>query len=304
MNSLIENDLNGGSEVVGESNDWGSDDLSFSSDFDLDAVQVEEGGVHYATEDSISAKYIDKQQYEKEKQTWEDAMEGLSQRFTRSQGMLESMKGIAFQYEKRIEELEEEKKEAFKYKDLYDVAQKQIADLNGILVESTQEVANMRIRLDEAEDEKHELEDKLYGPVNYYYQEYLKLQEKHQQLTEEKEALEDQLRKVKEIMRGIIVEQSRLPSVDDIQRERESFAKQIAMFESRIDALEEENRRLKESQHIDNNDEDSKQPEVTLTTPTDQNYSVFKQTQKLDRTFNEVLQQGHTPFTISFFVGA
>lgn len=104
-----------------------------------------------ATEDSISAKYVDKQQYEKEKQTWEDAMEGLSQRFTRSQRMLENMKGIVFQCEKRIEELEEEKKEAFKYKDLYEVAQKQIADLNGILVESTQDVANIRIRLEEAE---------------------------------------------------------------------------------------------------------------------------------------------------------
>ena len=93
------------------------------------------------------------------------------------------------------------------------------------------------------------MEDKLYGPVNYYYQEYLKLQEKYQQLAEEKDALEEQLRKVKEIMRGMIVEQSHLPTADDVQRERESFAKQIAVFESRIDALEEENRRLKENQH-------------------------------------------------------
>ena len=277
MNQLVENDLNGGNEVVGESNDWGSDDLCFSSDFDIDAVQVEEGGVHYATEDSISAKYVDKQQYEKEKQTWEDAMEGLSQRFTRSQRMLENMKGIVFQCEKRIEELEEEKKEAFKYKDLYEVAQKQIADLNGILVESTQDVANIRIRLEEAEDEKHELEDKLYGPVNYYYQEYLKLQEKYQQLTEEKDALEEQLRKVKEIMRGMIVEQSHLPTADDVQRERESFAKQIAVFESRIDALEEENRRLKENQQVDNNQQDSKQTEdiPSVSDEHNQSSSVF-----------------------------
>ena len=277
MNQLVENDLNGGNEVVGESNDWGSDDLCFSSDFDIDAVQVEEGGVHYATEDSISAKYVDKQQYEKEKQTWEDAMEGLSQRFTRSQRMLENMKGIVFQCEKRIEELEEEKKEAFKYKDLYEVAQKQIADLNGILVESTQDVANIRIRLEEAEDEKHELEDKLYGPVNYYYQEDLKLQEKYQQLAEEKDALEEQLRKVKEIMRGMIVEQSHLPTADDVQRERESFAKQIAVFESRIDALEEENRRLKENQQVDNNQQDSKQTEdiPSVSDEHNQSSSVF-----------------------------
>ena len=277
MNQLVENDLNGGNEVVGESNDWGSDDLCFSSDFDIDAVQVEEGGVHYATEDSISAKYVDKQQYEKEKQTWEAAMEGLSQRFTRSQRMLENMKGIVFQCEKRIEELEEEKKEAFKYKDLYEVAQKQIADLNGILVESTQDVANIRIRLEEAEDEKHELEDKLYGPVNYYYQEYLKLQEKYQQLAEEKDALEEQLRKVKEIMRGMIVEQSHLPTADDVQRERESFAKQIAVFESRIDALEEENRRLKENQQVDNNQQDSKQTEdiPSVSDEHNQSSSVF-----------------------------
>ena len=277
MNQLVENDLNGGNEVVGESNDWGSDDLCFSSDFDIDAVQVEEGGVHYATEDSISAKYVDKQQYEKEKQTWEDAMEGLSQRFTRSQRMLENMKGIVFQCEKRIEELEEEKKEAFKYKDLYEVAQKQIADLNGILGESTQDVANIRIRLEEAEDEKHELEDKLYGPVNYYYQEYLKLQEKYQQLAEEKDALEEQLRKVKEIMRGMIVEQSHLPTADDVQRERESFAKQIAVFESRIDALEEENRRLKENQQVDNNQQDSKQTEdiPSVSDEHNQSSSVF-----------------------------
>ena len=80
MNQLVENDLNGGNEVVGESNDWGSDDLCFSSDFDIDAVQVEEGGVHYATEDSISAKYVDKQQYEKEKlgrMLWKDYHKGL-----------------------------------------------------------------------------------------------------------------------------------------------------------------------------------------------------------------------------------
>ena len=277
MNQLVENDLNGGNEVVGESNDWGSDDLCFSSDFDIDAVQVEEGGVHYATEDSISAKYVDKQQYEKEKQTWEDAIEGLSQTFTRSQRMLENMKGLVFQCEKRIEELEEEKKEAFKYKDLYEVAQKQIADLNGILVESTQDVANIRIRLEEAEDEKHELEDKLYGPVNYYYQEYLKLQEKYQQLAEEKDALEEQLRKVKEIMRGMIVEQSHLPTADDVQRERESFAKQIAVFESRIDALEEENRRLKENQQVDNNQQDSKQTEdiPSVSDEHNQSSSVF-----------------------------
>ena len=221
--------------------------------------------------------YVDKQQYEKEKQTWEDAMEGLSQRFTRSQRMLENMKGIVFQCEKRIEELEEEKKEAFKYKDLYEVAQKQIADLNGILVESTQDVANIRIRLEEAEDEKHELEDKLYGPVNYYYQEYLKLQEKYQQLAEEKDALEEQLRKVKEIMRGMIVEQSHLPTADDVQRERESFAKQIAVFESRIDALEEENRRLKENQQVDNNQQDSKQTEdiPSVSDEHNQSSSVF-----------------------------
>lgn len=258
MDQSIENALNEGAEVVAESNEWGSDDLSFSSDFDIDAVQVEEGGVHYATEDSISAKYVDKQQYEKEKQTWEDAMEGLSQRFSRSQGMLESVKGILFQSEKRIEELEEEKKEALKYKDLYEVAQKQIADLNEILVESTQEVAKIRIRLEEAEEEKHELEDKLYGPVNYYYQEYLKSQEDYRQLTEEKEALEEQLQKVKEIMRGMIVEQSRLPSVEDIQRERESFAKQIATFEGRIDELEEENRRLRDSQQVSIKQQDMK----------------------------------------------
>ena len=94
---------------------WSSDELDFSSDIDMDAVHVEEGGVKYAVEDSVHVNCIEKQQYEKEKQQWEDAMEGLSQRFSRSQAMLENMKEIAFRADKKIEQLENEKKEMAKY---------------------------------------------------------------------------------------------------------------------------------------------------------------------------------------------
>ena len=82
---------------------------------------------------------------------------------------------------------------------------------------------------------------------------------------------------MKEIMRGMIVEQSHLPTADDVQRERESFAKQIAVFESRIDALEEENRRLKENQQVDNNQQDSKQTEdiPSVSDEHNQSSSVF-----------------------------
>mgnify|MGYP001152778181 FL=1 len=61
------------------SNDWGSDDLDFSSDFEVESIRVEDGGVRFNPQDSLHANCVDRQTYEKEKQAWEDAMDGLSQ---------------------------------------------------------------------------------------------------------------------------------------------------------------------------------------------------------------------------------
>lgn len=224
---------------------WSSDELDFSSDIDMDAVHVEEGGVKYAVEDSVHVNCIEKQQYEKEKQQWEDAMEGLSQRFSRSQAMLENMKEIAFRADKKIEQLENEKKEMAKYKEMNDVLERQIADLNMMLDEANRETARCRRRCEEMEEKTVALEEKLYGPVNYYYQEYLRLSKEYEALQGEKDATDDQLRQVKEIMRGLIVEQSKRPTLESVQKERESFAKQVASYEKRIEQLEEENRRLR-----------------------------------------------------------
>lgn len=224
---------------------WSSDELDFSSDIDMDAVHVEEGGVKYAVEDSLHVNCIEKQQYEKEKQQWEDAMEGLSQRFSRSQAMLENMKEIAFRADKKIEQLENEKKEMAKYKEMNEVLEKQIADLNMMLDEANQETARCRIRCEEMEEKTVALEEKLYGPVNYYYQEYLRVSKEYEALQGDKDATDDQLRQVKEIMRGLIVEQSKRPTMESVQKERESFAKQVAAYEKRIEVLEEENRKLR-----------------------------------------------------------
>ena len=48
-------------------------------------------------------------------------------------------------------------------------------DLNNILYESNEENASMRRELQSERSLIDELESKLYGPTNYYYQEYLKV---------------------------------------------------------------------------------------------------------------------------------
>ena len=157
------------------SNDWGSDDLDFSSDFEVESIRVEDGGVQFNPQDSIHANCVDRQTYEKEKQAWEDAMDGLSQRFSRATSMLDSMKTIALKDQERIEELEKENKEAMEYKETFERLQQQIEGLNTLLYESNEEGAAYRQQINELKDKVVELEDKLYGPTNYYYQEFLKV---------------------------------------------------------------------------------------------------------------------------------
>lgn len=157
------------------SNDWGSDDLDFSSDFEVESIRVEDGGVRFNPQDSLHANCVDRQTYEKEKQAWEDAMDGLSQRFSRATSMLDNMKTIALKDQERIEELEKENKEVMQYKETFERLQQQIEGLNTLLYESNEEGAAYRQQINELKDKVVELEDKLYGPTNYYYQEFLRV---------------------------------------------------------------------------------------------------------------------------------
>ena len=90
-------------------NDWESDDLDFSSDFEVDTLQVEERTDNYKSQEPIHANCVDRATFEKEKQAWKEAMEEMSQRFSRATSMLDNMKTIALRDQERIEELEREK---------------------------------------------------------------------------------------------------------------------------------------------------------------------------------------------------
>lgn len=156
-------------------NDWESDDLDFSSDFEVDNLQVEEGTDNFKSQESIHANCVDRETFEKEKQAWKEAMEEMSQRFSRATSMLDSMKSIALRDQERIEELERENREIMQYKETFTRLQQQIEGLNTLLYESNEESASYRQKINELKDRVAELEDKLYGPTNYYYQEFLKV---------------------------------------------------------------------------------------------------------------------------------
>ena len=75
-------------------NDWFDDNLSFSSDFDVDAIKIEEGGTYFQRDDKSHSNCVSKQEYEKEKKNWEDSMTEITQRYNRATSMLDSMKSI------------------------------------------------------------------------------------------------------------------------------------------------------------------------------------------------------------------
>lgn len=65
-------------------------------------------------------------------------------------------------------------------------------------------------------------------------------------LKKEKDIYCDQLRQVKDILRNMIIDKSKAPSEEDINRERQSFARDIAAYEKKINKLQEENDRLRD----------------------------------------------------------
>lgn len=56
----------------------------------------------------------------------------------------------------------------------------------------------------------------------------------------EKDEMEEQLRQVKDILRNMIIEKAKGPTETDLERERDSFAKQVQAYEKKISRLEDE----------------------------------------------------------------
>lgn len=56
----------------------------------------------------------------------------------------------------------------------------------------------------------------------------------------EKDEMEEQLRQVKDILRNMIIEKAKGPTETDLERERDSFAKQVLAYEKKISRLEDE----------------------------------------------------------------
>lgn len=139
-------------EMVPASNEWEDDDLSLSSDFDIETIKIEEGGVHFEVGDTIHSNCVSRQVYEKEKKSWEEAINEVK---------------------RQMNEAEEEA--ALESKKTFDKLQDQIVDLNRMLCDANDETENYKVKLNEMEERVQELEDKLYGPTNYYYKLYLEV---------------------------------------------------------------------------------------------------------------------------------
>lgn len=139
-------------EMVPASNEWEDDDLSLSSDFDIETIKIEEGGVHFEVGDTIHSNCVSRQVYEKEKKSWEEAINEVK---------------------RQMNEAEEEA--ASESKKTFDKLQNQIVDLNRMLCDANDETENYKVKLNEMEERVQELEDKLYGPTNYYYKLYLEV---------------------------------------------------------------------------------------------------------------------------------
>ena len=70
-------------------------------------------------------------------------------------------------------------------------------------------------------------------------------------MTEERREIEEQLRQVKDILRNMIIDKSKAPTELDLERERDSFAKQVQVYESKISKLEDEVEVLKKAKEQD-----------------------------------------------------
>ena len=68
---------------------------------------------------------------------------------------------------------------------------------------------------------------------------------------EERREIEEQLRQVKDILRNMIIDKSKAPTELDLERERDSFAKQVQVYESKISKLEDEVEELKKAREQD-----------------------------------------------------
>lgn len=153
-------------------NGWDFDDFSLSSDFEPEGVPADGEGAKMEELADIHANCVSKQQYENEKRSWEDKMMGISQRCAQKDVVLDNINSTVREKERTIEKL---KQEAAENAEMFNRLQEQIVDLNNILYESNEENASMRRELQSERSLIDELESKLYGPTNYYYQEYLKV---------------------------------------------------------------------------------------------------------------------------------
>ena len=70
-------------------------------------------------------------------------------------------------------------------------------------------------------------------------------------MSEERREIEEQLRQVKDILRNMIIDKSKAPTELDLERERDSFAKQVQAYESKISKLEDEVEELKRGKQVD-----------------------------------------------------
>lgn len=154
-------------------NTWDFDDFSLSSDFEPESVPVEGDKANANEHDTFHSDYVSKTVYDNEKRSWEDKMMGISERCIQKDAILDNMNDSLREKERTIEKL---MKEAESNAETFSRLQEQIVDLNNFLYESNEENASLRRELQKEKSLVDELESKLYGPTNYYYQEYLKVE--------------------------------------------------------------------------------------------------------------------------------
>lgn len=247
---LAETELEPANEVRVE-DDWGVDDIDLSSDFDLGEINVEASSKDFSENTTSHANCVPLEQYQREKQEWEatkkeceaqsETVKNLEKKVQRYEQLVEMLQnGSSVSEPANTPESGENGKNDGELERLT----QEVEDGRVKLEECMQELSRFREKMQELEMYNQELEDKLYGPMNYYYAEYKKVAANYEVLEEEKNALADQLTQVKNIMREMILEQAKESSGELAQQERESFAKQIAMLEGRVKELEEENQRL------------------------------------------------------------
>ena len=245
MNRFLEEDIPEPAHEGQTENQWDGDDISISSDFDLEDMKTESNPQGFSTAATSHANCIPLDQYNREKQEWEKmkqehdtacetvrSLEKKVQKYEQLVNMLQN--GMQSTGEEKGQANEEEMKQL----------KQQLEETSSKLQSSLDELSRCKDQMKELEKLNIEFEEKLYGPMNYYYAEYKKLLRKYEELEQEKKDVDDQLQRVKEIMRSMILEQTELPTADEIQKERESFAEQITLLQKRVNELEEENRRL------------------------------------------------------------